>query len=182
MNKPYAVIFSGVPGSSKSIIAYYLSGEFGLPIFNSDNIRFEVREDMLLEDINISEALQEYERRSRMRRRSILSHGKPFILDGSMDRRWAEAKDELREFGYDWFLINMELSRGFLLNLYNCTGRHKAAKELDAYLKQHEDFMARFGGEISVQVTDDTFSKRCEIAAEALKKWLYERGRKSVIN
>jgi dephospho-CoA kinase len=44
MAQSFVIVFAGVPGSSKSIVAYYLSETYSLPIFSTDNIRFEVKE------------------------------------------------------------------------------------------------------------------------------------------
>jgi len=38
----YIVAFAGVVGSSKTPISNYLSGVFGLPVFNADAVRSEV--------------------------------------------------------------------------------------------------------------------------------------------
>ncbi|MEX1995712.1 MAG: hypothetical protein WD887_02965, partial [Candidatus Saccharimonadales bacterium] len=80
--KPYAVVFAGVPGSSKTIISNYLSGKFGLPVFNNDQLRNEVKEDMLADNINIPAVLAEFERRQTQRRLEVLATGRPIIFDG----------------------------------------------------------------------------------------------------
>src|SRR5438132_235488 len=106
MERAYSVIFAGVPGSSKSSVAYYLSGEFNLPVLSNDSVRYEVKEDLLVERLKIKEdmlfdninhpmALNEYERRIKQRRQRLLDKGSSFILDGSVDRRWPEVKQEL---------------------------------------------------------------------------------------
>src|SRR3954471_21976799 len=115
--KPYAVVFSGVPGTSKSSIADYLSWNFDIGILRTDSVRFEVKEDLRVKHLSIGEdldfstpngngALEEFERRLRERRRSILAIGRTVILDSSMDRKWSEVRPELEQYGYDWFMIN----------------------------------------------------------------------------
>jgi 2-phosphoglycerate kinase len=77
MSKPYVVIFSGVPGSSKSIISNYLSYKFNLPILNNDQIRWEVCEDYLIDSIHISGAKEEFHRRFKARREDAFAQGTP---------------------------------------------------------------------------------------------------------
>lgn len=175
MPQPYAVCFAGVPGSSKSIVAHHLSCEFGLPIFSTDNIRFEVKEDMRVPDINIPTALAEYDTRVAERRRYFLSKNSPIILDGSVDRRWNGIRQELLEARYDWFVINMELSHDFLIDLFTATSRYHTIGELDVYLKQHHEFIREFKDVVQVTITDATFPDRLTVAAEALRQWLSGR-------
>lgn len=173
MGRLFAVVFAGVPGSSKSIVANYLSITFGLPIFNTDNIRYEVKEDLRVDDINIPKALDEYHKREEVRRTELLKSGKSFIFDGSVDRCWPELKKQLEEFGYRWFMVDMELSETFLRQLFGATSRKRfAAEELDTYLKQHEAFMQKYRDDISLQITDETFQNRLELAATDLRAFL----------
>lgn len=78
----YIVTFAGSPGSSKTPIATYLSGKFGLPIFNNDSIRTEVTEDLL----KFNE--EEFRQRSLKRLNDLFNQGDSFILDASIDREW----------------------------------------------------------------------------------------------
>src|ERR1700722_19094343 len=134
MPKPYVITFAGVPGSSKSIIAYYLSEVFSLPILSTDNIRFEVKEDLLIDNINEPKALKEFGLRQSRRFHQMLNRKMNFIRDGRVDRHWPEVKEQLQSAGYDWCLIDMELSKDFLLNLYSKTSRPRAIRELNSYL------------------------------------------------
>src|SRR4051812_12106479 len=112
--KPYAVVFAGVSGSSKTPISNYLSWKFGLGILNADQLRAEVKEDFLVETILDPKALAEFEKRYRERSEEILQSGRPIIFDGSVDRRWQERKDQLESHGYTWFLVSLNLSMDFL--------------------------------------------------------------------
>lgn len=181
--KPYAVVFSGVPGSSKSIVAFYLSGKFGLPIFSNDQLRYEVKEDMLINElilpedlaakgINVPEALAEFERRLTQRVDELLSTKRPIVLDGSVDRRWEERKSQLKKHGYDWFLINMELSRQFLEWLFSATGRSSSIPQLDRYIKDHQEFLEKYDSEINLEITDNTFKDRLILSEQALKGFI----------
>jgi hypothetical protein len=81
-------------------------------------------------------------------------------------------KADLTSAGYQWFLIDMELSEDFLTNLFRSTGRSKSLEELAAYSQQHQAFMKEFGQDVSVQIADHTFPSRKEIAETALRGFL----------
>jgi hypothetical protein len=172
MSKPYAITFAGVPGSSKSIIAYFLSIVFSLPIFSTDNIRNEVKEDLLVSDINKPGALKEFKYRQAKRFQEVLKLKKSFIRDGSVDRHWQEIKEQLDTAGYAWCLIDMELSRDFIINLYSKTNRVRAIEELDAYLAQHTKFIEKYSSDITVKITDQLFKERNSVAEVTVRKFL----------
>ena len=176
MPKPYAVVFSGLPGTSKSIVAFYLSGKFGLPIFNNDQLRFEVKEDLMVDNINQPQALAEFEKRLTQRVDELLASQRPIILDGSVDRRWTERKNQLEKSGYDYFLINMELSPVFVKRLWRATGRKELVdKYLYPYIPAHQDFIKNYGNLINVEIDDANFLSRNYIAAQALEAFLNSR-------
>ena len=175
MKRPFIVTFAGAPGSSKSIVAQHLSMRFDLPVLSRDTIRSEVKEDLLTESINDPMALAEFERRYADRFNAALSAGKPFILDGSVDRSWGETKPKLEAAGYEWFIIDMELSRQFFTQLFGATRRPKSIEQLDAYLPQHDAFMERYGDEVNLRIDDDGFGRRLELAATALEEFLTKR-------
>lgn len=171
--KPYAVVFSGLPGTSKTIIANYLSGKFGLPVFNNDQLRFEVKEDLLVDNINLPAAIAEFEKRLTERVDEILSTGRPIILDGSVDRRWPERRAQLEKYGYGWFLINMELSSDFIENLWRKTGREHLIKTyLYPYVPAHREFIKKYSNQINLEITDKQFPNRLNTAAGALNVYL----------
>ena len=171
--KPYAVVFAGVPGSSKTIIANYLSGIFGLPVFNNDQLRHEVKEDLMLDDINIPEALAEFEKRLKARYLAFLGTGRPIIFDSGVDRRWAETKQLLQDAGYSWYLINMELTKPFLAKLFKATGRAGLATDyLDKYTAQHEAFIKKYAADVNLQISDDAFKNRLALAEDGLRKFI----------
>ncbi len=183
MEKPYAVVFAGVPGTSKSAIAYNLSWNFNLPILSNDSVRFEVKEDLRVESLSIKEdlvfstanqngALAEYEKRIKERRNTILAIGRSVIFDGSVDRRWGEVKEELQEHSYDWFMINMELSRPFLTGLYMSTGRESFMPQLSDYMEDHRRFLSRYADDIYLEITDEDFSDRLQVSVNGLRQFL----------
>lgn len=176
MEKPYAVVFAGVPGTSKTPISHHLSCEFGLPILSADQIRYEVREDLRLDDINRPGGVKEFEKRLGSRFKKILDSKTSVIIDGSIDRRWPERKPKLVDAGYDWYMISMEMSKSFLLKLYADTGRSWWADEyLDLYLTQHEEFLTKFQRDVDLEISDDNFADRLEVAAKGLTKFLAVR-------
>ena len=172
MNKPIAVMFAGVPGSSKSPTAFYLSWQFGIPMFSNDSIRFAVKEDLLANDINNPRALKEYKRRSAVERKTALAKKRSIILDSSVDRHWLEIKQELDQYGYRHFLISFDMTYAFMVRLFQATGRHGSIEELGAYMHQHQAFLSRYGSEIQVSIQNKDFSNRFQITNQALGKFL----------
>lgn len=183
MTKPFAVVFAGVPGSSKTIIASFLSGSFGLPIFSNDTLRHEVKEDMLVNNlvlkddllqrgINAPVALAEYERRLKERHSELLSTGRSIIFDGSVDRTWRGRRQRLEDHGYLHYMISVELSKAFLENLYSATGRASSIAQLDRYFAQHRLFLEEYDDDVSLQITDENFRDRLNVAANGLREFL----------
>lgn len=170
MGKSFVVIFGGVPGTSKTPVAYYLSWEFSLPIFSHDAIRNEVKEDLLVDDINAPEALKEFEKRAAERREQLLGSGKPVIFDSSVDRKWATQKEQLESRGYSWYLINFELSKPFIENLYKAKDYNLDV--LDHYLGQHKEFMDEHASDVSLEINDGNFSERLSLADSRVRKFI----------
>jgi predicted kinase len=146
--------------------------EFGLPILNRDTIRSEVKEELLVSNINEPQALVEFEQRFTDRWEEALAMGESFILDGSVDRSWPRTKAELLIAGFQWFMIDMELSREFFMELFTATKRPKAIDQLDMYLEQHEAFMDRYRSDIHIEINDASFPQRLELAADGLAVFL----------
>jgi hypothetical protein len=169
---PYVVVFAGAQGSSKSIVAHYLSMRFDLPILDRDTIRSEVKEEFLVSNINEPHALEEFEKRFEERWRQALASRQDFILDGSVDRSWPDTKKELQAAGYKWFMVDMELSRSFFVKLFSATDRKDVIAELDRYLSDHKKFMQKYSGDVTVKVTDDTFNQRVHVATNGLREFL----------
>lgn len=171
--KPYVVTFAGVPGTSKSIISQHLSCTFYIPSFANDRVRDEVKEEFLTADINDPDALAEYERRAATRRGVLFDTHKSFIIDSSVDRKWEQIKQQIQNAGYAYFLISMELSEEFMMNLYSKTNRHEAIDLLPHYMEQHQNFTKQFSQDISIAITDNLFNQRLLAAEEALQKFLH---------
>jgi hypothetical protein len=184
MTKPFAVVFAGVPGSSKTIIAHYLSGKFDLPIFSNDNLRHEVKEDMLVNNlvlredllqrgINARAALAEYEKRLNDRHSELLSTQRSIIFDGSVDRTWTGRRKRLEDHGYQRYMISIELSRGFLEDLFSATGRASSIPQLNGYFEQHRVFLEEYRDDVNLEITDVNFRDRLNVAANGLREFLH---------
>lgn len=175
MSSPFCVVFAGVPGSSKTIIAYYLSLNFRLPILSTDNIRFEIKEDLLVDNINEPAAHAQYNKRYEDRLLEALKQQSSFIHDGSVDRRWPELKQRLIDARFDYFLVSLDLSKHFLSNLYLKTGRKSALDQLDAYYEQHDVFRQNFAQDVAVSIGDNDFLKRNQITSGVLAAYLDQK-------
>ena len=165
MNK-FCITFAGVPGSSKTPIASYLSYELGLPAFNNDVLRTEVLED--LKEFNQNE----YEKRRDERLKDLLGRGVCFIYDASVDREWDKLKSWLEEAGYEWFVISLDFSYEFMQRLQETKGYTESIQSLDESVKQHRKFVMDYSSDIGFHLTDDQFPNRLAVCLDAAKRWL----------
>jgi hypothetical protein len=164
--KRYCVCFAGAVGSSKTPIAHYLSLNFGLPIHNNDVVRTEVKEDFgeLRED--------EYIARRDQRIKAMVSTGRSFILDASVDRSWELTKEKLDEAGYEHFLISIDLSKPLIETLYKAKSYHESQKLLDQLFQDHELFLGTFSNDVDLHLNDKTFPERLERSKQVLESWI----------
>jgi hypothetical protein len=174
MSSSFAVTFAGVPGSSKTIISNYLSVKFNLPVFNNDQLRFEVKEDMMVANINEPKVLAEYEKRYKERFEGLLLTRHPMLLDGSVDRRWSQTKLQLQQNGYSWLIISMDLSEEFLKHFFVVTGRPKFLAKLPKYIADHDNFNRLYSGDVGLSINDEKFTQRIKLSATALQHFLSE--------
>lgn len=162
--KKFCITFAGAPGSSKTPIAYYLSQKFNLPIFNNDSIRTEVIEDGgSLND-------EEYLKRRDQRFLELVKTGDAFIFDASIDRKWKELVNTLKDNGYLWFIISMDLSKDLLSKLYQVKGYYDTAQQIDQFFEDHQTFLTEYGSEVNLHISDQEFPNRLELAATEVKK------------
>lgn len=164
--KHRCITFAGVPGSSKTPIATYLSYTLGLPLFISDAIRTEVKEDQLFFDI------PEFDRRLLARLEEPVASKQSFIYDASVDRSWPETKRRLEAAGYSHFVISLDLSRELLIKLYRAKDYAYDQKLFDDYYAQHAAFLEDHTADIGLHITDNEFSERLERSLKAARKWL----------
>lgn len=168
----FVICFGGVPGSSKSPIINHLSPLLNLPVFSNDQLRYEIREDLGVNSILKPEALSMYDKRVKEMRNNILASGTSFIYDCSVDRKWPELKEELKQYGYKWFVISLDFSKSFMTKLYESTGRLNAIEELDIYNKHHQDFIKEYDDDIFLHLTDENFAKRVQICLAAVETFV----------
>jgi hypothetical protein len=167
MTKAKLVIcLAGAIGSSKTTISNYLSTKLNLPVFNNDALRAEVTTDLGRFDA------KEHRRRRDERVREILSRGISFILDASIDRSWKQYYEELKKNGYHWLVISLDLSRSLLEKLYQNKNYSLSPAEIDKNLKEHEKFLAEFGDQVALHITDDDFPDRLRLSYECAKLWI----------
>jgi predicted kinase len=168
--KPFVILFAGAVGSSKSPIANYLSFNLDLPIFSRDTIRTEVVEDLGKLDS------EEFEKRSANRLESILAKKISFIYDASIDRKWeASLRETARNVNYDTYIISIDLSKEFLLKLYEIKNYNESKAEVDRLLSDHDSFLKNYSEDVNLHITDEDFGNRLEIALKGVRKSLESR-------
>ncbi len=156
-NKKFCITFAGAVGSSKTPIAHYLSYNLGLPIFSNDATRTEVTEDLLQFDQS------EYIKRRDERGQTILQSGRSFIYDASVDREWIRLRSWLREAGYSYYVISLDLSKYFITRLYRAKG-YTEIDRLDLLIAQHKEFTTKNSSAITLCITDGNFSDRLALS------------------
>ncbi len=166
MSSKFCITFAGAVGSSKTPIANYLSSRLLLPIHNNDAIRTEV-----VEDLGVFDQAEYLERRND-RLVFFLDQGWPFILDASMDRDWAQAKEVLQEKGYDHFVISLDLSKDFLAMLYERKNYHESRERLDQLVADHEAFLEAYKTDVNLHIKDADFPERLEKSYLAAQEWI----------
>lgn len=165
MKKKCCITFAGVVGSSKSPTAHYLSWNIGFPIQSNDAMRIEVTEDLLRFDAD------EYSRRLNQRAKEILSSGRSFIYDASVDRKWSKLDGWLKEYDYESFVISLDFSRSLIERIHAAKG-YQEAHRLDALMQEHADFLKNYGDVVNLHINDEQFPDRLELSLIAVKDWL----------
>ena len=160
------VTFAGAVGSSKTPIACHLSYRFNLPVFNTDAIRSEVTEDMLVFNED------EFKVRRDNRMRGLIGGGKSFIFDASIDREWKNYREAALGEGYKVFIISMDLSKDFLIKLYRAKGYEESLKRVDQLYSDHEKFLNDFNEDVSLHITDEDFKDRLTLSENKLRNFL----------
>lgn len=171
MENKFLITFAGPMGSSKTPIAYYLSYRLNIPIFSNDCIRTEVIADTGMLDE------REYLRRRDARLEDIGHRGLSFIYDASVDREWDKLKEGIKPLGYRTFVISIDLSKKFLMDLYTRGMEHdrgyaKYLVRIDDSLAEHKSFLANHPSEVGLHINDENFADRLELCDEKVKTWL----------
>jgi hypothetical protein len=163
--KPVVITFAGVVGTSKTPIAHYLSCGLDLPILSNDSIRTEVKEDLG----TVSE--EEYSRRRDERVNALTKEGRSFIYDASIDRRYAELEKQKEKYNFDIFIISLDLSKSFILELYK-RKNYDRVDRVDELMRDHQNFLENYRSRVSLSITDETFPKRLELSLYSVKAYL----------
>lgn len=159
--------FAGPVGSSKSQISNYLSTLFNLPILENDVIRNEVKTDLGYFNEEV------YTQRRDERLKDIFNKKISFIYDASIDRYWGTYLSRVKESGYKFFIISLDVSQSFLDKLQLLGGDRKIA-DLKRTFKDHALFVKAYGNLINMSIDDENFKDRLEICRQELEKWLIE--------
>ncbi len=159
----YCILFASPIGAGKSPIANYLSCNLNLPVFNNDNIRTEVLEDLGHPDE------EEFKKRRDVRLKKVIDSGISFIYDASIDRTWSTYREELLEKGYRVLIISIDLSKEKLVNLYKVNG-YTAFEGLDRTYNDHQKFLKEYSRDVSVSIGDNEFNSRLDIVLEMARR------------
>lgn len=165
MKSKFLILFAGAPGSSKSPIANYLSWKLNLPLFNTDIINTEMREDRLFQD------QEEFEKRRKLRTNEALELGYNFIADFSIDRKFSNYKPNIEEKGYKYFIVSIDLSKEFLEKIYKAK-EYQAIDKIPSWIEDHNQFLKEYNNLVNLHITEETFPDRLEITYNAVKAWI----------
>lgn len=151
-------MFAGVVGCSKTPTSNYLSYNLKLPVFNNDAIRTEVIEDF-----------GEFEEKIYLQRRDerlgqIISNRISFIYDASLDREYKRIDAIRQEYGYEIFIISFNLSKEFIVNLYEVKKYSESLQRVDELISDHERFLGDYAGKIGLIINDSDFKHRLELS------------------
>lgn len=166
MDKHFCILFSGPIGCSKTPIANFLSTELNLPVLCNDVMRTETTEN------NDGFDQIKYENLRDSRLQKLFERKLSFIYDASIDRDWLKLKEWLHEFNYNYFVISIDVTEKFLRHLYELKQYHESLSVIGRSLNDHDNFIKKFGEEIGACISEKDFSRRLEVALEAVKIWL----------
>lgn len=161
-NKPLCITFAGAVGSSKTPIANFLSCKLKMPVYNNDAVRTEVIEDFGFLDEKI------HRERLEQRLGDIIKNQTSFICDASQDREWTAFKSKLSEYGYDWFIISLDLSKEKLVELYTRKNYNDSLPRLDQMIAEHNKFLQEYGEDINISIKDNDFKDRLQLSYSAV--------------
>lgn len=161
----FIITFAGAIGCGTTPIANYLSYNLNLAVFNNDAIRVEVMEDLL--EFN----QEEFIKRRDSRANELLSFNKPVIYDAALDRTWIDFKPKLDKFNYKCFVISLDLSKEFLVNLYKAKN-YTEFNALDRTFNEHQLFLEKHSNIVNLSITDNQFKDRLSLSLNAAKEFI----------
>ncbi len=168
--KPFVIFFAGATAAGKTEVAYYLSEQFGLPIFSTDAVRHDTK--IKTDVVDIHKALDQFETERDSRAKALFGRGKSFIYDGSVDRRWPELKKLAVEHGFSWLLIDFDLSKQRLMKNKQMFDRIESDELFDKWIADHQRFHETSDQDAQLHITDDNYPRRYELAQELVKRTL----------
>ncbi len=163
--KPLCICFAAVPGSGISSISYRLSWELDLPIFSNNSIRNEIRSQQESPELDVAA----YNARREQYLEKLFSYSRSFIYDASVDRKWGEFRRDLEQRGFRWVLVSLDFSLDFVRQLNSHNPGRIADTHMANYGKHHQDFLAQYGEDVSLHITEDTFLQRFELSLATVK-------------
>ena len=156
--------YAWATGCWKSPITNYISTKVCLPTFNTDAIRSEVVEDLLVQ--NRDEAIK----RMKSRLNSIIKEWSSFIYDASVDRTRWDLKDILIKNWYKYFIISIDLDKETLLNFYTVKSYFESMERIDKVYEDHQKFLKEFSEDISVHVNEKNYKDRLKDVYRAVSQ------------
>jgi len=168
--KPLVIFMAGSTAAGKTQMAHYLSEEFSLPIFSTDSIRYDTKVDK--DEININEIVEDFHAARKTRGDAMFERGKSFICDGSVDRDWDDRKKAAEEAGFDWLLIDFDLSRERIMKNRKLFDRIENDELFDRWIAEHQKFHETSDQDAQLHITDDNYGHRYQLAEKLVKKAL----------
>ena len=166
--KPYIVFFAGSVAAGKTDAAYYLSEQFNLPIFSSDAVRRDAKVEKNVVDIHDALNLFEANRSSRLK--AMLAKKQSFIIDASVDRRWAEYKKLAEENGFAYILISFDLSRKKIMDNKARFDHVESKQQFEKWIDDHQKFFDQHAGDAQLHITDENYTQRQELMSKLVKE------------
>ena len=82
---------------------------------------------------------------------------------------------KLSEYGYDWFIINMDLSKEKLVELYTRKNYNDSLPRLDQMIAEHNKFLQEYGEDINISIKDNDFRDRLKLSYSAVSDFIGQR-------
>ena len=77
-----------------------------------------------------------------------------------------------RIFEIETFVISMDLSRDFLISLYDRKKYTESLERIDDLLSDHNSFLKDFSDDIDLHISDEEFMNRLGLSYMKVKDWL----------
>ncbi|MCF7910630.1 ATP-binding protein [Candidatus Pacearchaeota archaeon] len=151
-NKPFLILFSGVPCSGKTTIAKLIEERYKGIRLNTDFLR-EIISDLNLEESieDIETLVEEYV--------FYLAKRKPFInqfwiFDASIDRKYKKIISFCREYNLKFFIINLDISKNDViirLKKRNKENLDNWLQRIDSWYEDHNNFKKNIKPDINLK-------------------------------